>query len=462
MNTMTDAPAAPKSTKREFPTPRPNSALMWALGYVNRWFILSGLPLFRHVPLVRNVPGVRGYLRIRLDLPNADRDRLSHAVNPNTAAFLGPNHPEFGADWMIDKELSTLVAPEMASWAAHEIVGSAPAFWQANNLVSNRGGDAAMEYSIKSALAGKAVLLHPEGTVRWTSDRIHRLFPGIADLAIETARRIASANGKRPVFIVPVVWKLRYSRDVSRALHNDMSRIERGLGITLSDGTTNVAARFRALQERILALQCERFGYRGIASRENDFFDRQHLFRLWLLADLETRYSTESADTIDRRIHRLGRAIYAERSSLRDVAETPETIARLAQLKDDQARVDEALRLGGFSRESYATPMLSQEQIAESLKRLRSALVRRGTVNTLHNYLPRPYGPRVAHVRVPEPIRIDERRAIEDDAYAAEVLELARRAMQTALDAINAEQASEIARFSHPNPFVVDGVGARA
>ena len=44
-------------------------------------------------------------------------------------------------------------------------------------------------------------LLHPEGSVHWTGNRIHPLFNGIADMACEAARR-AGVNGK-PVYIVP-------------------------------------------------------------------------------------------------------------------------------------------------------------------------------------------------------------------------------------------------------------------
>ena len=119
-------------------------------------------------------------------------------------------------------------------------------------------------------------------------------------------------------------------------------------------------------------------------------------------------------------------------------------------------RVAEAVRLGGFSRDVYATPALSQEQIAESLKRLRAALVRRGTVNTLHNYLPRPYGARIAHVRVPDPIRVDACLAESEDrsAYVAELLERTHAAMQATEDAINVEFRAEIAALSHRNPFV--------
>jgi hypothetical protein len=414
---------------------------MWALGYVNRWFILSGLPFLRRVPGLRNVPGLRGYLRIRLDFPDADRARLERAVNPSTAAFIGPNHPEFGADWMIDKELSTLVAPKMASWAANEIVSTAPGFWRANNLVSNAGGDDAMEYSIRWAIAGRAVLLHPEGMVRWTSDRIHPLFSGIAELATETARRLAERGSNRPVYIVPIVWKLRYVGDVSAAMHRDMERIEDALGLPRGDAN-DVASRFWALQENILTLQAERFGYFTNATNELDFFDKQDGFRLWLVGDLESRYTVEPSDSIERRIRRIDRAIRAERSRLRESAAS-DSDPRMVQVRDDLARAEEALRLGGFMRDVYSTPTLSQEQIAESLKRIRSALLRSGTANVLHNYLPRPYGARVAHVRVPEPIRIDPERASGDqderDAYVEELVEQARRAMQDALDAINAE-----------------------
>jgi hypothetical protein len=174
------------------------------------------------------------------------------------------------------------------------------------------------------------------------------------------------------------------------------------------------------------------------------------------VADLETRYTIEPSDSIERRIRRLERAVRAERSALRDSG-VVEDAERIAQLRDDAARVDEALRLGGFSRDVYFTPLLSQEQIAESLKRIRAALVRRGPKNTIHNYLPRPYGARVAHVRVPEPTEIDARRASgpERDSYVAELLERTRLAMQNAIDSINATHAAEIAAFSHPNPFVV-------
>src|SRR3954465_5304811 len=165
-----------RSMPRQFQEPRPSRFLMWLLGYVNRWFLLLGLPVLRRIPIIRDLPGAREEFRLREHhLPQPAPERLQRAVNADTAAFLGPNHPEFGFDWMMDKEISTRVAPRMASWAAANIIGTAPAFWLRNNLIANTGGDAAMRYSVERALAGDAVLLHPEGSVHWTGNHVHPL-----------------------------------------------------------------------------------------------------------------------------------------------------------------------------------------------------------------------------------------------------------------------------------------------
>ena len=402
---------------------------MWALGFVNRCVLL------------------RGYFRVRdVELPRADRERLKMAVNADTAAFLGPNHPEFALDWIIDKELSTLAAPHVASWAAHDIVATAPRFWRRNNLVANNGGDAANEYSVHWALRGHGVLLHPEGKVRWTSNTVQPLFNGIAELATEAARRaMRDAIGRR-VFIVPIVWKLRYTEDVSRALHADMNRIERELGIAVNDALP-LAERFRALQESILARQMALFEFDASAVRHLDFFSRQEVFRGWLVSDLQSRHDVEPADSIDRTIYRLIRAIADKRRAAR----------REPVLDIDAKKAAEAERLGGFDRETYATPMLSQEQIAESLKRIRGALMRRGLRNMIQNYLPVPYGRRVVHMRVPEPIAVNGLRAAADDGerkeYVQSLVEQARLRMQLKLDSINREIEGPVAAFSHPNPF---------
>ena len=77
--------------------PRPSAAMIHALGPINRHFVLRGLLGLTDI-----------------DFTAADVERLRSAVNPGTAAFLGPNHPEFFTDWMLDKEISRRVSPRMA------------------------------------------------------------------------------------------------------------------------------------------------------------------------------------------------------------------------------------------------------------------------------------------------------------------------------------------------------------
>ena len=66
-------------------------------------------------------------------------------------------------DWLLDKVISDEVAPNMASWAAADIVnGPMRSFWLKNNLIANNGGQEAKDYSVNWALQGHGVLLHPE------------------------------------------------------------------------------------------------------------------------------------------------------------------------------------------------------------------------------------------------------------------------------------------------------------
>jgi hypothetical protein len=111
--------------------------------------------------------------------------------------------------------------------------------------------------------------------------------------------------------------------------------------------------------------------------------------------------------------------------------------------KLDHERIHEATRLCGFGRETYGGARLTQEQIGESLKRTRAALLTRGLRNTLHNFLPSPFGPRVAHVRVPEPILVDRERAAHDDGYVAELVVGLRQMMQASVGEVGRVQDTE-------------------
>ena len=365
-------------------------------------------------PVVRY--GILPLLKIRtVDFPPEDVARMRAVIHPGTAAFVGPNHPEFMTDWMLDKEVSRRVSPLMAHWASYEIVNIHPvaqALWLRNNLIANAPGGGGRAYSVRWALAGHGVLLHPEGTPSWHGDHVAPLVPGIVEMAREARR-----SGV-PTFLVPLVWKLRFTRDVSRELASEMAMLERGLGLP-DGGALGVTERFAQLQKGILARSVEKFEGVVIAG---DFFAAQEAHAAALLARLESRYGATEG-VLPRRLHALRRAI----------------LARAAQGADD-ARHDrrtllEVERLTRMTREIYGGATLTQEQVAECLKQARLAFLTKGFANGLHGVLPVAVAERVAHVRAPEPIAV---------TAEGDLLETLHARLQGALDALNRELASVI------------------
>ena len=416
--------------RRAYRDPRPSAALIRAVGWLNRLLVLPHL--------------------VRLasfDLPRADLERLRAAVRPGTAAFLGPNHPEFFTDWMIDKELSSRVSPLMAHWASYEIVNVNPLaqwLWLRNNLIANVPGGGGREYSIRWAIAGHGVLLHPEGTASWHGERVGPLIPGIVDLAWETCARARAAGRDLPVFVVPIVWRLHFAGDVSSGLAREMAHMERALELPPGERLP-VEERFAALQANLLRRQCETLGLpapfvpagparRGLLRRAGRG-RAGHRPASWSRA--ARAWSTTSP------------------ASCTAPAGRPAPGPSGPERERDRQLYLELWRLEGFPRALYDTPTLTQEAIAENLKRIRSVFVTRGRGDALHNVVPVPVGRRIAHVRVPEPIAVHAAFAAGGDAGAAKtrLLETLHARLQGSLDALNAELAPLLARARRPNPL---------
>lgn len=401
--------------------PRPSPALIRALGPLNRHLVLP------HLLRVR-----------RLELPEPDLRRLRAAVRPGTAAFIGPHHPEFMTDWMIDKEISRRVSPLMAHWASYEIVNLNPAiqwFWLRNNLVANAPGGGGKEYSIRWALRGHGVLLHPEGTATWHGDHVGDLVPGIVEMAWETCR---AAGPGLPVLLVPVVWKLHFETDVGGALEREMDHVEQALDLPRGRGQA-LERRFENLQWNILLRRAEHFGFALVRAPGDSFFARQQAFAEHLLERLSERYGGHEGD--------VWRQVHAFRRGARErAAVEPEQASR------DRGMIREVERLHRFVPAIYDRPTLTQEQMAENLKQIRSALVTRGWREALHNLVPVAVAPRVAHLRAPEPIAVHERFEAGDGSETRQALlaEMASR-LQAGLDALNAEIEPQVDRWRRPN-----------
>lgn len=390
---------------------------------------------------------LHGLMKLRtIDFPAADRARLKQAVNPGTAAFLGPNHPEFLTDWMIDKELSTHSSPLMAHWASYEIVNGTPltrAFWLANNLIANVPGGGGKAYSQRWAQAGHGVLLHPEGTATWQVERVSTLLPGLADMACDTAAALAAAGDTRPVYLVPVVWRLTFVRDASAGLTRELALIERTLGLPRSQG--DLAARFGALLAALLARQCRKLSLTlPAACTGGDYFAAQSRVIAQLKQSLAERYGALDDD--------LTRAQFQLRKAMRErQASDPDAV------RTDRARLLELMRLASLDPVLDDREQLSQERIAEILKRMRSSLLTKGLRHGLANTVPVAVAPRDVHLRVAEPI--DVRAALaaapggDTPEARAALLAEHRQRLQSTLDALGRDLATRLARHAVPNPL---------
>ena len=404
---------ARKFSALDYRDPSPAPWLIHVLGFFNRLVLLPGV------------------LKItRFELPSADERRLRAAVNRDAAAFLGPSHPEFLSDWLVDKELSRRVSPLMAHWAAYEIVNASPAaraFWLASNLIANVPGGGGKAYSVAWALEGHGVLLHPEGTATWQGERIGPLLPGLVDMAWDAAAQLRARGEQRPVWLVPVAWRFTFRGDVRRGLARDMRKLERGLSLPSGD-RLGTPERFAALMRHLLARQCERLGL-AVPGERDDYFAAQARVIGSLVRALAERYGELDEDWT--------RALFQLRRAMRERAATdPEGVRR------DRTLVAELQRLTGFDPVLYDRPELSQERIAEVLKRTRSSLLTRGFANALHNTVPVAVGTRTAHVRVAEPIAVHAEAAGDGAAARAALLAGHRARLQALLDQLGDELAA--------------------
>ena len=407
--------------------PRPFPALIRVLGPVNR-----------HLFLRR----VLGLAEIRL--PDADLARLRGAVHPGSVAFLGPAHPEFMTDWLIDKEISRRLSPLMAHWASWEIVNASPLaqrFWLANNLIANVPGGGGRAFSLRWAKAGHGVLLHPEGTASWQGERVGPLLPGIVELAHEAARELAAAGDARPVWIVPIVWKLTFRADVALPLAREIATIERALSLPRAGGA--LESRFASVASTLLRRQCAALGLPAPDAGGAGYFAAQDAAIAAIRAQLEAAHGPLDADAA-RAQHQLRRAVRAL------AQRHPAAAGR------DRALAQELGRLAAFDPALYGRSTLTQEQIAECLKRTRGALLTRGFRNALHNTVPVAVAPRTARIHAPEPIRVHASAANDEAARAAQLGELRAR-LQAGLDRLAAQAAPEVDPWRRPNPLAVNG-----
>src|SRR5262249_12832726 len=160
-------------------------------------------------------------------------------------------------------------------------------------------------------MAGNGVLLHPEGQPTWHPGHVAALLPGIVDMAWDTVQELEGASRKVPVYIVPIVWWLRFTQDASEGLHREMAHLEEALG--LNDGRgLSLEKRFEALMWGILERRCETFGFSGPAGKAvlapSDYFQAQIALTDLLMELLASRFGAQGGD-LDAQLQGFRRAI---------------------------------------------------------------------------------------------------------------------------------------------------------
>jgi hypothetical protein len=423
-----------------FVAPRPNPALIRAMTSVNRIVMLRGIPGFRDLLPFNRLAGLRGVANVRhIDFPHADLERLKASCGAGKATFITPNHPEFFTDWMIDKEIVSQVSPLAASWATNGVVNGLgrlmQKFWLANNLIAQIPGNsgAAKEHSVTWALKGHGVLLHPEGGVGWRANIVAPLLPGAVEMGLEALRRGRATDPDFKVWIAPVVWKLAFTRNVEAALVKECAYVEKNLNIE-RQATDTLPQRIRHIYSTLLARDEAVW---GMQSDEGATY-----------AERQQRLVTELG-------HRLGESISPD-AAITDTTELRRRARRWQRentgdvegQKQVRALADAVQRLQRVGPWASANPRITQEEIAEHLKRIRNDYCRGGLRDTINRFIPQPAGPRCGHIRVPDPLGLHEYKGSIDDAVA----ELHRR-MQETVTSTMAEVEAGRGFIFYPNPF---------
>jgi hypothetical protein len=423
-----------------FVAPEPSLPLIKAMTVVNRVLMLRGVFGFRDIPPFNRIAGLRGIANVRhIDFPEADRARLAASCGQGKATFITPNHPEFFTDWMIDKEIASHVCPLAAFWATNGVVNGlgklAQKFWLANNLIAQIPGNsqAAREHSVGWALKGHGVLLHPEGSVGWHGDYVAPLMPGAAEMALEALKRGREAGRDLEVWVAPVVWKLVFTRDVEADLMKECAYVERSLRIEPADRSVALPDRVYRLYETLLSRDEEKYGVEPDPAAP--FRERQKRVIEAMTGRL-CKLLPEPAPAGSDEILRAGRRF------LREGSADPELRKEVKSLSDAIARIQ---RVGNFA---FSGETVTQEGLAEHIKRIRNDYCKGTMRDTRNRFLPQPAGPRRAHIRTTEPLAVHEFLGTPAEAMAE-----IRRRMQAALDGINSGLCQKSGLKTYRNPF---------
>lgn len=228
-------------------------------------------------------------------------------------------------------------------------------------------------------------------------------------------------EGKKPVYLAPVVWKLKFNKNINPELHQEINYIENNLKLKYSfnkDIETRLLNLFKNILEKINNKYQLNVLFYNITQYHEDI-------KTTLLSKLNYLYSIDDEQGEDR-VKTLTKIL--KNSSKFDY------IYEKKVLKDFN-------KLLAFDFSYFDKEYLTQENIAEILKNIRIQFCTKGIRNIIHKFIPIPVSSRTAYIKIPQPILlndiIDQHSEIED--IKNEALNKMKTSLQNTLDDINQE-----------------------
>jgi len=247
----------------------------------------------------------------------------------------------------------------------------------------------------------------------------------VAELALRT-------QSDRPSQIVPLLYRYRFTGPAEKALVKRIDELEAKLHFKTARGP--LKERFFRFQRELLTRLAERNTVALDEVNDANYFEQQERFVKTLVRRMEETFRLAPQGDIDQRLRRLKKTMRVVRRSKFN-GET--------RFREGMAKLDMLTALHRFDRATYGDEILRLEDLAETLTRQRTALVRGSLIDGLKGFMPFGCAPRQVHVRVLEPLQVTRDGSLDLKADAARVLEAYRQRMCEGLAAMDEEFREE-------------------
>lgn len=354
--------------------------------------------------------------------------------------LIAPNHSHY-YDAQVTFELTRRAGRRVIYMATRELFdawwGIGGWFYQRLGVFSvNRGGTNREARRFTRAVLETGaydLLMFPEGEVYLLNDLVMPLKPGVARLALEAASTLMRNGRDRPILIVPVAIKYRYTEDITPALEALTASLEARVWGEPRVGT--LYPRIVAMGTALLAQEEQSHGVTAIPGE--GLFDRIRRLRQTLLQQLEQKHlgRVQKGFDFDRArkliIRIQGSLLAAVGSGGYSGYAGPPAATQADPLREDLEAARLCARSVAF-QDDYLLQDPTPERMAETLVKLEREVL--GTET-------RTFGRRRAVIRVGPPLDVreflrgDSPASVRNEIIEAIVIRL-QESLQGALDAI--------------------------